>query len=318
MGKTTATHGSRYQSLAYVGSLALSALLPLDLSAQTRPEIRLWQEVLPYYNPAASIAVEGGQLAALYGHTDSRHKYYLILGGMPLELLGGQHEVGAQLLHHQQDLWEQTALSARGALSLPLSLTQSLRLGIETTFYRLSFDGERAQEEGITDQELPRTKTEGKAFDLSLGAYYTGKRLSAGIAVTDLLGSSVALSERYKAETSPLYVAFLRYRIDLGKSLALQPSAFASYSKPSAWRQELGASISYQDRFSLGASYRFHHIWTAHTSISLGSLRLGYLLEQDTRSQGSSIYRHEFFLGYTLPLNQGSKEETRYKSIRLL
>ena len=101
MGKTTATHGSRYQSLAYVGSLALSALLPLDLSAQTRPEVRLWQEVLPYYNPAASIAVEDGQLAALYGHTDSRHKYYLILGGMPLELLGGQHEVGAQLLHHQ-------------------------------------------------------------------------------------------------------------------------------------------------------------------------------------------------------------------------
>ena len=128
----------------------------------------------------------------------------------------------------------------------------------------------------------------------------------------------MALSERYRAETSPLYVAFLRYRIDLGKSLVLQPTAFASYSKPSAWRKELGASISYQDRFSLGASYRFHHIWTAHTSISLGSLRLGYLLEQDTRSQGSPAYRHEFFLGYTLPLSQGSKEETRYKSIRLL
>ena len=318
MGKTTSTWGSRHKSLACVGSLALSALLPSTLLAQTRPEVRLWQEALPYYNPAASIATEGGQITALYGHEDSRNKYYLILGGMPLDLLGGQHEVGAQLLHHQQDLWEQTALSARGALRFHLGQTQSLLLGLETTLYRLSFDGKRAQEEGITDQELPTAKTEGKAFDLSLGAYYTGRRLSAGIAVTDLLGSSVALSERYRAETNPLYVAFLRYRINLGKSLALQPTAFASYSKPSSWRKELGASISYQDRFSLGASYRFHHIWMAHTSISLGSLRLGYLLEQDTRSQGSPAYRHEFFLGYTLPLNQGSKEETRYKSIRLL
>lgn len=318
MGKTTSTWGSRHKSLACVGGLALSALLPSALLAQTRPEVRLWQEALPYYNPAASIATEGGQIAALYGHEDSRNKYYLILGGMPLDLLGGQHEVGAQLLHHQQDLWEQTALSARGALRFFLGQTQSLHLGLETSFYRLSFDGKKAQEEGITNLELPTTKTEGKAFDLSLGAYYTDRRLSAGIAVTDVLRSSVALSERYRAQTSPLYVAFLRYHIEWGQSFALQPTAFASYSKPLGWRKELGASISYQDRFSLGASYRFHSAWIAHTSIRLGDLRLGYLLERDTRTKSSPSYRHEIFLGYTLPLTQGSKEETRYKSIRLL
>ena len=101
MGKTTFTYGRRRRDLGLVGCLALLLFSEQPVASQSRPLVRQWDEALGYYNPAALAPLGTGQIAGLWGREDHRHSYYLLLTDLPLELLGGRHIVGAQLLHHQ-------------------------------------------------------------------------------------------------------------------------------------------------------------------------------------------------------------------------
>ena len=236
MGKTTFTYGHRRRDLGLVGCLALLLFSEQPAASQSRPLVRQWDEALGYYNPAALAPLGTGQIAGLWGREDHRHSYYLLLTDLPLELLGGRHVVGAQLLHHQQDLWEHSTFSLRGSACLPLSEGKRLQLGMEGTLHRLTFDGKKALEEGITNSELPTTKSEGKALGLSLGLQYYGERLSAGIAVTDLFGVHTRIGERYTAQLPPRYSATLSYHIGSDVAWAFVPAIWGSYSQDEKWR----------------------------------------------------------------------------------
>ena len=234
MGKTTFTYGRRRRDLGLVGCLALLLFSAQPVASQSRPLVRQWDEALGYYNPAALAPLGTGQIAGLWGREDHRHSYYLLLTDLPLELLGGRHVVGAQLLHHQQDLWEHSTFSLRGSACLPLSEGKRLQLGVEGALHRLTFDGKKALEEGITNSELPTTKSEGKALGLSLGLQYYGERLSAGIAVTDLFGVHTRIGEHYTAQLPPRYSATLSYHIGSDVVWAFVPAIWGSYSQDEA------------------------------------------------------------------------------------
>ena len=223
--------------------------------------------------------------------------------------------MGAQLLHHQQDLWEHSTFSLRGSACLPLSEGKRLQLGVEGALHRLTFDGKKALEEGITNSELPTTKSEGKALGLSLGLQYYGERLSAGIAVTDLFGVHTRIGERYIAQLPPRYSATLSYHIGSAVAWAFVPAIWGSYSQDEKWRSEVRGTLWYHARIALGSSYRQGEALGLHTHLRLGELSLGYQVERSTRS--SSFY-HELLLGYTLPHGRTKHTEPRYKSIRLL
>lgn len=239
MGKTTFTYGRRHRDLGLVGCLALLLFSEQPVASQSRPLVRQWDEALGYYNPAALAPLSTGQIAGLWGREDHRHSYYLLLTDLPLELLGGHHIVGAQLLHLQQDLWEHSTFSLRGSAYLPLSEGKHLQLGMEGTLHRLTFDGKKALEEGITNSELPTTKSEGKALGLSLGLQFYGERLSAGIAVTDLFGVHTRIGEHYTAQLPPRYSATLSYHIGSDVAWAFVPAIWGSYSQDEKWRSEV-------------------------------------------------------------------------------
>ena len=315
MGKTTFTYGRRRRDLGLVGCLALLLFSEQPAASQSRPLVRQWDEALGYYNPAALAPLGTGQIAGLWGREDHRHSYYLLLTDLPLELLGGRHIVGAQLLHHQQDLWEHSTFSLRGSACLPLSEGKRLQLGMEGTLHRLTFDGKKALEEGITNSELPTTKSEGKALGLSLGLQYYGERLYAGIAVTDLFGVHTRIGERYTAQLPPRYSATLSYHIGSDVAWAFVPAIWGSYSQDEKWRSEVRGTLWYHARIALGSSYRPGEALGLHTRLRLGELSLGYQVERSTRS--SSFY-HELLLSYTLPHGRTKHTEPRYKSIRLL
>ncbi len=315
MGKTTFTYGRRRRDLGLVGCLALLLFSAQPVASQSRPLVRQWDEALGYYNPAALAPLGTGQIAGLWGREDHQHSYYLLLTDLPLEILGGRHVVGAQLLHHQQDLWEHSTFSLRGSACLPLSEGKRLQLGMEGTLHRLTFDGKKALEEGITNSELPTTKSEGKALGLSLGLQFYGERLSAGIAVTDLFGVHTRIGERYTTQLPPRYSATLSYHIGSAVAWAFVPAIWGSYSQDERWRSEVRGTLWYHARIALGSSYRPGEALGLHTRLRLGELSLGYQVERSTRS--SSFY-HELLLGYTLPYGRTKHTEPRYKSIRLL
>ena len=315
MGKTTFTYGRRRRDLGLVGCLALLLFSEQPVASQSRPLVRQWDDALGYYNPAALAPLGTGQIAGLWGREDHRHSYYLLLTDLPLELLGGRHIVGAQLLHHQQDLWEHSTFSLRGSACLPLSEGKRLQLGLEGALHRLTFDGKKALEEGITNSELPTTKSEGKALGLGLGLQYYGERLSAGIAVTDPFGVHTRIGEHYTAQLPPRYSATLSYHIGSDVAWAFVPAIWGSYSQDEKWRSEVRGTLWYHTRIALGSSYRQGEALGLHARLRLGELSLGYQVERSTRS--SSFY-HELLLDYTLPHGRTKHTEPRYKSIRLL
>lgn len=316
MGKTTYTYNNRGGDFCLVGCLALLSLLPSPIVAQTRPLIRQRDAVAGYYSPAALAPLGESQITGLAGGRDERNSYYLLLVDRPLELFDGHYVVGGQLLHSTLELWEWTALSLRVALPIQLSANQRIQLGLEGAIHRLTFDGKRAQEEGITDSDLPTGKSEGKSFNLGMGLQYYGSRLSTGLAVTDFLSRQLLMGARYTIQLHPRYTANVSYRVGSKATWSFVPAIWTSYSQAESWHTDLRGTLWYHDRIAFGGNYRWEEAWGVHTQLCWGAFSLGYQLERTYRPPHS--YYHELFLSYTLPSGYAKSTEPRYKSIRLL
>ena len=316
MGKTTFTYNNRSRGFGLVGCLALSLFLPRPTEAQTLPLVRQQGEVVSYYNPAAMAPRGIGLITALAGRESQRNTYYLLQAELPFEYRDRVYAAGGQYLHAQQDLWEWNSISLRSALRLPLSLTQDIHIGIEGALHRLTFDGTKALKEGITNDELPSTKSEGKALNLGLGIQYYGTHLSLGFAASNILPNQFHMGARYTTRISPRYAASMSYMIGSQSAWAFIPSLWGLYEGFSSWQANLRGTLWYRHRIALGGTYRWQEAYGLQVQVCFERFSLGYQLEHTYRR--NQRLHQELFLSYTLPTQQAKQTTPRYKSIRLL
>lgn len=316
MGKATFTYNNRSRDLGLVGCLALLLSITSPMKAQTRPLIRQRDAIAGYYSPAAFAPLGESQITVSVGGSDEQNNYYLLLAERPLELFDRHYITGGQFLHSALKLWEWTSLSLRVALPIQLSADQRVQLGIEGSIHRLTFDGKRAREEGITDSDFPITKSERKTLNLGLGLQYYGSHLSAGFAVTDLLSRQLLMGTRYTIHLYPRYTANLGYRVGGKATWSFVPAIWCSYSPMERWQTDWRGTMWYHDHIALGGLYRWGEAYGGYTQLHWGSFTLGYQLERTYRHPHS--WHHELFLSYRLPSGYTKPIEPRYKSIRLL
>ena len=128
------------------------------LSDQEYPQIRQWQEALPYFNPAAIARGESQHLMGVYSYAERWSKLYVVMMDLPVSFLGRSHGVGGQVIGRTRGLFTDTEFSARYAWLQSLPRGGRIQVGLEGGLSRITFDGVRAIAEGITNAEFPTTK----------------------------------------------------------------------------------------------------------------------------------------------------------------
>lgn len=258
---------------------------------------------------------EGTSASVLYGSAGQDLRHYLIQGSFPWELGGRALQLGATLEQGKGRFWQANDLTGRASLGLVQRPSWRLYAGLEASFLRRSFDGERALSEGITDSELPTTRTEGKAFDFGLGLYWVSPKLELGISAQHLLASEIRLGERFSTTAPRRLHAFATYILGSRSGWSLRPAAHLRWSSLWGNGQELALGLDYQERYQLRASWELRHSWSLSGTLSLGKFVLGYRWE---RSLLGAPLRHEALISYRLPRPARSAHPTKYTSIRLL
>jgi bacteroidetes-specific putative membrane protein len=287
------------------------------LSAQEYPQIRQWQEALPYFNPAAIARTESQHLMGLYSYAERWSKLYAVMTDLPVSFLGRSHGVGGQVIGRTRGLFTDTEFSVRYAWLQSLPRGGRIQVGLEGGLSRITFDGARAIAEGIMNAELPTTKVEGKAFDLGVGLLWEQQCFSLGLSAQHLFASKVSFSDRYQVHLPRSYTASLSLylgRVETG--LSWRPSLLARYHDESGYRIDMGLGAWWRNRFTAGLIYRWGRALGVQLGATIGGIFLGYQGECITRRERQ--YQHELLLRYNLPLTRSTNKPTHYKSVRLL
>jgi type IX secretion system PorP/SprF family membrane protein len=118
-------------------------------------------------------------------------------------------------------------------------------------------------------------------FDAGFGVYYTKERLSAGIAVSQLIQSKLQLASVPNSKTNGRlyrhYNFLVNYKIPTGDDIYLIPNALfrAVQNAPSEF--ELGMKLDYQDKIWVAVNYKFNQSYSLQTGFKIAEkVNFGY------------------------------------------
>jgi type IX secretion system PorP/SprF family membrane protein len=118
-------------------------------------------------------------------------------------------------------------------------------------------------------------------FDAGFGVYYTKERLSAGIAVSQLIQSKLQLASVPNSKTNGRlyrhYNFLVNYKIPTGDDIYLIPNAIfrAVQNAPSEF--ELGMKLDYQDKIWVAVNYKFNQSYSLQTGFKIAEkVNFGY------------------------------------------
>ena len=222
------------KKVIFIGFILLLAV-GQSLRAQFDTQLSNYWAAMNYYNPG--YAGQSGQLelTGLYRMQwlgiEHAPKSGIILGEMPLPLLGREHGAGLSLYNDQIGLFKTTSISAQLALKFKL-FKGSLGIGLQGGYITDSFDGTKIEtlddeNHNPIDPSIPTTLVNGNSIDLAFGIFYTDslKRWYVGLSATHLLAPSLILNEKYVRDIPRSYYFTAGYNIPLNNPLLeLRPS----------------------------------------------------------------------------------------------
>lgn len=312
-------------SLCSLASLSLGQ----GLSAQIGLPIGQYLDLLPHLNPAAiglgdelSLrAIHNRQLEGLEGASKS----FLVMGDMPLAMLGGRHSAGVQMSNEVIGLFKDTELTGRYAIRTRLGKGY-LQVGVGGSIISSTFEGSKIFiPEGIegmapADAALPVGNVSGRGFDAHLGAYYSRANFWIGISVSQLLGLEIMLDNRYYRDRPRGYSLVAGYRSDrLTSRWRWSTALLAQIDERAFYRLDLRLDAWWDRRFKVGAFYRHRSAVGLTLGLQLGRAYVGYQYElPSTALRAASWGNHELLVGYSMPIDLSGKKTATYKSARLL
>jgi type IX secretion system PorP/SprF family membrane protein len=239
---------------------------------------------------------------------------------LPLNLIGGG--AGIQIDNDAIGGLGFTSAALSYNYILPASKKAKLSFGASMGLMQVSLDGNRLRTPegdytgGITvshhDQTLSTSVKSTFVPDASFGVFFKYEGLNAGISITRLLGMKASINNGAFASTinfSRNYHAFLSYKINITKQIAITPSVMvrtdAKYIQP-----EYSLLVSNNDKLFGGISFRGYGSSTTDAFIFIAGFKfaknftLAYAYDL-TLSNLSSISSgsHEAMLSYQFNKN---------------
>ena len=230
----------------------------------------------------------------------------LIITG--LELANAQQD--AQYTQYNQD----TYIDAAFSYSIPTSENSKLSFGLKAGGHLLNIDFAKLRNYGA-ESNLPNVD---QKFSPNFGAgiYYHTQQFYAGLSVPNFLqtehfDSSGSNSSSFLAEERMNFYLITGYVFDLNPNLKFKPAALLKAVKGAPLQADFSANFLINDKFSLGAAYR----WDAAVSALAGfqisdQLMLGLSYDREVTDLGATRFNDgsfEVFLRYEFL--------TRYKKV---
>lgn len=243
----------------------------------------------------------------------------------PLRLGRTDGGIGLNLMNDK--LGMQTMLH----LMLNYSYKQTLRLGvlsvgikfgvinskIEGEYYNPEGDGFTPPEDdpALNGSQADLSKI---LFDAGLGAFLTGDKFYAGMAVSHLMKPKMTIGLTGRFFFTPHLCFTGGYTIPISPKLALQPSAFIQTDFAST-QYSVNANAVFNQMYWGGVSYRYGEAMSFLGGLELkNGILVGYSYDLNIAGVGKYVGgTHEVTLSYSFGLRLGKRQKI-YKSVRFL
>ncbi len=118
-------------------------------------------------------------------------------------------------------------------------------------------------------------------FDAGAGVYYTNDKLSAGLAVSQLIQSKLQLANVPNATLGGKlyrhYNFIANYKIQTGENIYLIPNALARVIEHAPAEFEAGVKLDYQDKLWVAVIYKVNQMYSLQTGLKIAEkIRLSY------------------------------------------
>ena len=195
------------------------------------------------------------------------------------------------------------------AYVLDISSTAKLSLGLKAGFtsFRTNFNGFKL-ESGDSSTDIAFSENVNSIFpNLGVGAYYFTDNFYLGLSAPNLFPSK-NIEERsginyFRSEK--IHTFFTGgYVFTLSDTFKLKPAFMTKIVEGSAISLDVSANVLFNDKFELGASYRFDDSVSALMSVKVSpSISVGYAYDYTTSNLGQfNSGTHEIFMLFNIDL----------------
>lgn len=253
---------------------------------------------------------------------DAPETYALNVDG-PLRIKGIDGGIGLNMLSDKLGL--QTVLH----LMLDYSYKQTLRLGVLSVGLKIGIVNEKIgsdyfnpNDENHTDiKDDPAINQEDISkikFDMGLGAFLTGNKYYAGLALSHLTKPRFTVGQTGEFFLAPHMYLTGGYTFNLTPTWDIQPSAYIMTDFVSA-QYNVNANAVYKKTYWGGISYRYEEALIFMGGLELkNGIMVGYSYDWSISEVGRYIGgSHEVTLSYSFGMKFGKRQKI-YKSVRFL
>lgn len=218
--------------------------------------------------------------------------------------------LGLSLINDKIGPTNENNLSADFSYSIPTSATAKLSFGIKGSANLFNLDPSRLTPEDQGDKQFQNLKNK---FTPNVGAgiYWHTDKAYAGLSVPNFIQANqyddnqVAI---YKDRINYYFIAGYVFSLDQYEMIRFKPALLTKMVEGSPLQVDASANFMFNDRFILGAAYR----WSASVSAMVGfqvtdGLYLGYAYDRETtKLVNYNSGSHEIFLRFEF-LNKYSR-----------
>jgi type IX secretion system PorP/SprF family membrane protein len=204
---------------------------------------------------------------------------------------------------------KETNFFADFAYILQLDEKQKMSFGVKAGFTTIStnFNGFRLNSGDVTTDKAFAENVNETVPNIGVGAYYFNNNYYLGLSVPNLLsGDHIKSSTNSNSFGSQEIHSYFTggYVFDINESFKLKPAFMAIFVKGAPVSVDLTANVLYNEKFELGAAYRFNDAVSILMNVNVTpSLKIGYSYDYTTSNLSQfNSGSHEIVLLYNLDL----------------
>ncbi len=211
--------------------------------------------------------------------------------------------VGLSFVNDKIGAADQNNIAADVSYTIPTSEEYNLSFGIKFSADLLNVDYTKLNRYDTGNPMFQNNIDNEFSPNIGAGVYYHSDKLYLGFSVPNFLSvrhfddnESAAIKERLH------YYLMGGYVFDLSPTVKFKPSVLTKMVSGAPLQVDLAANFLLEDKFTLGASYRWSAAVTAMAGIQLtDGLMVGYSYDFDTTSlENYNSGSHEIFLRFEL------------------
>lgn len=288
-------------------------LFIVKASAQQDPEYTHYMYNMNVVNPAYATGTQAMlDLGVLYrsqwAGMEGAPKTFNFFGHIPLTK---KVEMGVSIISDDigDGAKKEDNFYADFAYVLDLNNKAKLSLGLKAGFtsFKTNFNG-FVFESGDSSTDMAFAENVNEVFpNIGVGAYYFTDNYYLGLSAPNLL-SSKHIEERSGINafgSEKIHMFFTGgYVFDLSETLKLKPAFMTKIVEGSAVSLDLSANILFNEKFELGAAYRWDDAVSALMNIKVSpSISVGYAYDYTTSNLGQfNSGTHEIFMLFNIDL----------------